>query len=382
VRARKRPPAHCPPQGGRREILAAHSQEPRRLPHRRHLAREIQRPGADNSDDDNFPVGDKHNGDGLTLYEEYRGYVHRDEWSDLNPNVKDFFVINNIAGYGVEGIRAAEDASKLKIHELDFKGEHNGFRVVNFNSQYAHRVDQHATLLEQGSRREYSEAVGSGFGRDNIMGTPKDFDFVSMAGGPGEALPVEDIPHELFHTCNTYHHGEHDLRAAWTVKTGIDGRLNIYPATLVKNDDGTVTYDTSIVDSRIKLFLESNPDVEIDNPRVLLQSKGMQVRIGMPHGQNSGNETCHMRYNNAMVYPKGDSTTEFFWVWGADLNYTPQLLCTAPDGYAFNHANHKPQPRFFEADTGCLRGDCAGQLLVNDAINAPRRMNPQKPSRK
>jgi hypothetical protein len=172
------------------------------------------------------------------------------------------------------------------------------------------------------------------------------------------------------------------VRVTWAVKTGIDGRLNVYPATQVKNDDGTISYDTSVLDFRIKLYLESNPDQEIDTPRGLAKSKGMVIRVGMPHGQNSGGEICHMRYNDAMVCPKGNSTTEFFWVFGADLEYSPQVLCTSPQGEAFNRANHRPQPRFFEADTESLRGDCAGQLLVNDAINAPKRMNKTTPGRK
>ena len=80
-----------------------------------------------------------------------------------------------------------------------------------------------------------------------------------------------------------------------------------------------------------------------------------------------------MRYDSAMAYPRGNSTTEFFWVYGDEIPYSYQHLCTGIQGYAFNRAGRKPQPRYFDADVNSKRGNCAAQVLVNDSIPAPAR---------
>jgi len=46
------------------------------------------------SDDDNFREGDGTDGDGLSLYEEYRGLMIRGTWHSLDPWIKDMFVMN------------------------------------------------------------------------------------------------------------------------------------------------------------------------------------------------------------------------------------------------------------------------------------------------
>jgi hypothetical protein len=47
------------------------------------------------SDDDDTPVGDgRTDGDGLSLYEEYRGLMKQGRWRDFDPWIKDMFVTN------------------------------------------------------------------------------------------------------------------------------------------------------------------------------------------------------------------------------------------------------------------------------------------------
>ena len=80
--------------------------------------KEYDATGADNADDDDVPVGDGYNGDGLTLYEEYRGFYEAGVHHSGNPKQKDFFVRNEAGTIGESGARFFEAASGLAVHLL------------------------------------------------------------------------------------------------------------------------------------------------------------------------------------------------------------------------------------------------------------------------
>jgi len=112
------------------------------------------------SDDDNFREGDGTDGDGLSLYDEYRGLMIRGTWLNLDPWRKDMFVMNFGAG--------TEDPYTPAVIPNDAITDANGFsgagmpmlwllnaregsgyplRVVNFLWGYAHRRDVYAAIV-------------------------------------------------------------------------------------------------------------------------------------------------------------------------------------------------------------------------------------------
>lgn len=107
------------------------------------------------SDDDGEPEG-KYPGDGLSAYEEYRGFFVRGKHVRLDPNKKDLFV------YDPDGL--AEKArfgpvTALEVHYIEPEegrctGTKDRARVVNFRSGFSHLVDQHCLWIKKGALKK------------------------------------------------------------------------------------------------------------------------------------------------------------------------------------------------------------------------------------
>ena len=54
---------------------------------------------ADINDNESDPAGDGHPGDGLSLYEEYRGFIIDGQHVEGNPNKKDYFILNRAGAF-------------------------------------------------------------------------------------------------------------------------------------------------------------------------------------------------------------------------------------------------------------------------------------------
>src|SRR6185295_1585197 len=72
----------------------------------------------DDDDEENGPLGDKFKGDGLTRYEEYRGFLVGRSWTAGDPKKKDVFVVNELRYVPAValGIKPFENATRLKVH--------------------------------------------------------------------------------------------------------------------------------------------------------------------------------------------------------------------------------------------------------------------------
>ncbi len=322
--------------------------------------------GDDSSDDDDVPVGDGNKGDGFTLFEEYRGYISevhsggysKQEWSDLDPNAKDFFIINNIGGSAKPAIQKFASISKLHVHEL--KESETVNRVVNFNHGSAWRVDQHAVLVTSGCNQSISVAIGG-------PGTPKDIQRIVMIAGSAIDLD-QDLPHELLHCCNVWHHGEWDIQQEYiTIENDSNGKRVAWRALV----DGQGHLTGKRDKSPIKLFREAAPDQEIEPPFPAPPGAVDWLWVGMPHGQHSGDEDCYMGYHAAWIYPKGPAL-EYFWVY-EDQPIPRTTLCTVNEGHLVNQSGRAPRPRYCWADIISKRGRCALQICVNDAASPPKR---------
>jgi len=168
------------------------------------------RDAAPDRDDDNNPVGDGNPGDGLTNYEEYRGFIkgggtQRKEFARTDIRNKDIFILDrdslNIGYFGRTG---------LVVHRLFDQSllDGTGQKVINFNRGRHTGGEQHGIrLVREGLGGEArGRAVGG-------PGTPRVIDRVAIdtaeIAAEGLANMQERvIAHELGHAVNIFHHGQ------------------------------------------------------------------------------------------------------------------------------------------------------------------------------
>ena len=105
----------------------------------------------DEDDSEKNPVGlEGCDGDGFTLYEEYRGFHENAKHIEGDPAKKDFFILNLVGAEAEAGIWLFTELTDLEVHK-DLTEEEFVFqeRLVNKNhDQGPHRVDQHGVFIE------------------------------------------------------------------------------------------------------------------------------------------------------------------------------------------------------------------------------------------
>jgi len=337
----------------------------------------------DNDDSESDPAGDGHQGDGLSLYEEYRGFSENRNHIRTNPRKKDLFICDGIGNWrSKNGIQLFQTGSGLAVHHELRREELSSSATntdgwINFNQDSGnHVVDQHGLLLV--TWNEPVNQTGSRAHPGGINSTPGSVSEIRigasiLAPGGGtvniaginqitrngvqiltDAVQVS-VAHELAHGCSVYHHGDGDRsKVQWLVNLD----TMVFPATYHAFEDG----------APITVLAEGPPVAVLQAAPFLRQRT---VWLGMPQGQHSGVEDCFMRYDCADAYPETGSEIRRFWIAGTEVSTdSPELagifLCTSTAGTGVNLAGRQPQPRYGDADTTHRRGNCAGQLCVND----------------
>lgn len=318
---------------------------------------------SDEDDEENVPEGDGHKGDGLSVYEEYRGFRENRKHIRTNPWKKDLFIRDEInIGESRRGIGLFEVETGFDVHAKLRAAEITDDNRINFNYGDAsrHVVDQHGVRV-----RRYTQDTGFSRaenlpGRNN-NGTPGTKSSVYMIpdlgtgetgaqvlGGNGvarfsrSAQPffVASLAHEISHCCAVYHHGSRDYKVRWSevsVSNQVELRENGFTA----------------------IQLRWEPSLVCTNYGPYLRDK---IGIGADHGQHSGDANCYMRYATAWAYVlKRDPSVRML------VNEVKGLsICTSAAGTVVNADAHQPQSRYGPADTANRRGNCKGQLCVND----------------
>jgi hypothetical protein len=330
---------------------------------------------ADDADDEDNPGGSGFDvGDGLSLYEEYRGFfvgeAHRrgDRRRETDPNKKDLFVKNEYGPVLVPGFKLLADGGGLQIHHELSDDEIDAGRVVNYNrGQGAHVVDQHGVRVEQGDCGK--DVRGHAFGNPALRLLPRSTTRVCIASrvlsqGTSIAIrPAQEmhriVAHEVAHAVGVEHHGETDLGIVlWTLD----------PATnLVMEQSRLGSYPIEVrAESQIRPMNAQELAGLFAISQVFAQ---LDPYVGSARGQHSGVDHCFMRYDAANAYtlePTQQSTPRVRW-WVAKEGSGTGMDDSAT-GTGVNAASRSPRSRYGDACTALGRGDCRHQILVSDAL--------------
>ena len=320
--------------------------------------------GADDDDGDSANLHGGHPGDGLTLYEEYRGFIVQGRHKSGDPQKRELFVRNEVPE--VEpGIAKFEKESQIIVHRLDSGEFDKKGRVVNMNHRSGpHAVDQHGVLVTVDASAG-SSASGATFFTKWVGGTPGAspgaVEYVGVPSGPltstrnaaGDGTPYLHVSfaHEMMHTLGVRHHGQGDYFAEWEVDAA--GHITEYPS-----DDTTGKRTGPGVPIRIL----NSAGTDVTTTFVVRNRKKSVYRtVGVKHGESSGDDTCMMRYDVNDAYILDGRPNDRVLIVGA-RNPEPvgYRICTSPKGTGIN------APPASTSRYGDAARDCFSQMRVTD----------------
>ncbi len=373
--------------------------------------------------DDEKVEGQKHNGDGYTLYEEYRGWAVNGSHVEGDPERKDFFVLNLIGAEGRAGIGLFEALSKLRVHSKLRRSEMSQTaRLMNGNRRDGpHRVAQHGVWVKTFTRAKLGDnGADTPMTKAGVAGRPSITKGVGiLARGDAESifnkpfnLPARDtilaydraIAHELLHSVGVEHHGPDDVKryalkfippnvpankigrphyqtgdgTAFTVlqEDGHDLAASVY----VQYSEVMAKFGPMMMGMLLDLWSKGpagSADPKVARERAEDSLRGSMEHIyeqkgivGMEHAEHSGDQDCVMRYYFARFY-EAKSAKNTLYIVAPGTERIGIDICHAGTGTGINAPSHKPQSRYGNAAAG--EGDCFSQICPNDAI-PPRKV--------
>jgi hypothetical protein len=378
----------------------------------------------DDDDLESNPTGDGEAGDGLSLYEEYRGFYMGCARSGAypqpegtlgatckhvegDPTKKDLFIASELNAEDNLGIEKFAKESKLNVHYKGLSVQEIGAdRLINFNFGAGAHLSasnltngQHALHILWDAARNTSSADGG-------PGIPRKIKGIFLAAGdrllatttPGSAgadnYYTATVAHELSHGVNVWHHGEGDAGGVYwyadasgqiweTTSTNalhnpVGGTGQAIQVFSEDQDPRTAkpmgAFSLGLLTDCAAMNDTCPPKLSGLNVNVANRVCGSAVRLGSQH---SGDVACYMRYDNAEAYiPSGFPNVRYYPV----DEITGQHLTDTPTGTGVNDPSHPtglgPLSRYGDADVSHNRGNCLSQMDVNDLTDPPARNAP------
>lgn len=337
--------------------------------------------GPDDADDDSLPEGDGHGGDGLTFYEEYRGFYEGGKHISTDPRKKDLFIRDDVGGRTKPGIALFAKLTGLAVHHkltpeelLMFPERH----YINFNGRESpHRVDQHGIVIVETDRIKEGALAWSNQYKWTI-GTPRHVDLIGISTTPGEgrgigAISYYDkiIAHELLHCVGVHHHGDTDYRMDLALKyreeTGAVEAWDPHGQSYMKlldeanGEDLAPRYYRAFRNLAEELGSLTAFDAALKSPEGWT---AFDFIVGKAGGQHSGADECIMRYEFATASEHVQHASTYYEF---HTQTRGASLCDSPDGTGNNARDRRPQSR--HGDASPKRGGCRRMICVNDAMD-------------
>ncbi|QSQ19434.1 hypothetical protein JY651_29425 [Pyxidicoccus parkwayensis] len=298
---------------------------------------------SDNDDTESLPSplgtgGTGHHGDGLSQFEEYRGFVLKGAHFRSDPTEVDYFLRNETGAAFVPGISLFSSLTHIKVHDVGPYDFPSVSRIINANhSGGVHNNLQRAVIIKS-EFNKYSKSTAHG-----IVGTPKDVLYIGIATTTPPADLKFVVAHELAHSANVPHHGEGGIiEAKWTLDNST-GTVTEYPDSPAGMSCGRIN------------AIRGTPDPLTDEQYVFI---GGRCQESNKSSVFSGAHDCIMRTPaNAHIPMEGGHRHERIVITESYGN----TLCTSSDGTGFNSP---PNSRYGSAMNG--RGECAQKVCVND----------------
>jgi hypothetical protein len=386
---------------------------------------------ADTDDSEEAPVSRAGcTGDGLTLYEEYRGFMENGKHIEGDPHNKDFFIENRIGADGEPGIFMFTALTGLAVHKdiqpnevlIDHPNGSYGSILINFNhldKDPTHVTDQHGVIIATSIHRPGTSKFLNGgltiLTVAGVHGAPRITDGVAMQVRELETSPPlylnpqnthnnsitatnaflqydVGVAHELLHSVGVDHHGEGDLE---------EQLLRFFPPNIPQNPGDQPSFQLN--GQNIHLLSESGVDLAakfwnniklsvaackivlaspvvwpafvVENCRQFMLNFAVNSVSGpwvaVQEGQHSGNDQCVMRYWFASLYPSLAGGAVYYDVKSGTEN-VGTTLCPSRDGTGVNAPSHQPQSRYGPAALESVpnsigRGSCQFWICVSDA---------------
>jgi hypothetical protein len=280
-------------------------------------------------DEENEPKLDNLNGDGLSVFEEYRGLIAIGKHNRLNPEKKDLIVENQMGQGILDGINLFQTASGIEVLVLN-KNELSKDRIVNKNSKTGKFMDQYGLIIKNGKGSEpndYGEAKPFG----KLFKTPKLCTEIVIDNSALSSLPKDfydkTVAHELGHGVGAPHH-------SIAKKYNREWKVNL--------EKGTIS-----------------PRV-FGGDGVEITQKGFKIRgyVSYDNGKASGDINCIMCYTNyyQWVYRRINQIEEY---WAIDPEPEGKIFCTSPLATGRNLTKNG----FGNAPDG---GNCISKMRIKD----------------
>jgi hypothetical protein len=300
------------------------------------------------SDEDALPSNGS-TGDGIALYDEYRGFHVGGDHTRLSPNFKDLFV-RDFDKLGAGNYQAATDIH-VRVLQDNEAADNKESAAAGGSPLYATPNGRYGKVpvIPLRNKNIGDGGVGSTEPQHGLPATIQEVQIdaaVIAAGYKTDALKQRQatIAHELGHATNVKHHDGDSL---------IDYNVgDVICKNTVKQPDGSVKYTGDISN----FLCSDEPEkgsAKIPGPKDKADCWGVAVKGGM----FSGNDQCPMRYDMTSLYedPNGACTVlhgrgKMLSKFGRDP--PPQgKFCRSPQGTGVN-ADSNPHNKAGDATMG------------------------------